>query len=168
MPLDFPNSPTNGQTYNAGGKTWEYNGGVWVLRGVVANLSVDGVTGLGTNVATFLATPTSANLAAAVTGETGSGSAVFSNSPTLTTPEISSISNSGTITIPTGTDTLVGRATTDTLTNKTLSSATLTGTLTAGGSTGTSGQVLQSTGGGVSWILLSESDQSILANQIFG
>lgn len=39
---------------------------------------------------------------------------------TLTTPVISSISNSGTITVPTGTDTLVARATTDTLTNKTL------------------------------------------------
>ena len=41
---------------------------------------------------------------------------------TLTTPVISSISNSGTITLPTSTDTLVGRATTDTLTNKTLTS----------------------------------------------
>ena len=39
---------------------------------------------------------------------------------TLTTPVIASISNSGTVTVPTGTDTLVGRATTDTLTNKTL------------------------------------------------
>lgn len=37
---------------------------------------------------------------------------------TLTTPIIATISNSGTITIPTGTDTLVGKATTDTLTNK--------------------------------------------------
>jgi len=39
---------------------------------------------------------------------------------TLTTPVISSISNTGTITLPTSTDTLVGRATTDTLTNKTI------------------------------------------------
>lgn len=45
---------------------------------------------------------------------------------TLTTPIISSISNSGTVTLPTSTDTLVGRATTDTLTNKTLTSPTLT------------------------------------------
>ena len=39
---------------------------------------------------------------------------------TLTTPVISTISNSGTVTLPTGTVTLVGRTTTDTLTNKTL------------------------------------------------
>ena len=46
---------------------------------------------------------------------------------TLTTPVISSISNTGTLTLPTSTDTLVGRATTDTLTNKTLTSPTMTG-----------------------------------------
>ncbi len=39
---------------------------------------------------------------------------------TLTTPVIASISNGGTMTVPSGTDTLVGKATTDTLTNKTL------------------------------------------------
>ena len=195
-----------------------------------------GVDGLGTGVATFLATPSSSNLAAAVTGETGSGALVFATSPTLVTPEIgvatgtsltlsgdltvngttttinsttlavddknivlgdvatpsdvtadgggitlkgatdktfnwvdatdswtssehinlasgkslylngtllkdvsetltnktlttpviSSISNTGTLTLPTDTDTLVGRATTDTLTNKTLGSAVAT------------------------------------------
>ena len=41
------------------------------------------VTGLGTNVATFLATPSSANLAAALTDETGSGAAVFATNPSL-------------------------------------------------------------------------------------
>jgi len=44
---------------------------------------------------------------------------------TLTSPVISSISNTGTITFPTSTDTLVGRATTDTLTNKTITSPTI-------------------------------------------
>lgn len=54
-----------------------------------ASLSIPistGVSGLGTSVATFLGTPSSANLAAAVTDETGSGSLVFATSPALTTP----------------------------------------------------------------------------------
>jgi hypothetical protein len=46
---------------------------------------------------------------------------------TLTSPVISTIVNTGTLTLPTSTDTLVGRATTDTLTNKTLTSPTISG-----------------------------------------
>lgn len=42
-----------------------------------------GISGLGTGIATFLATPSSANLATAVTGETGSGALVFGTGPTL-------------------------------------------------------------------------------------
>ncbi len=45
-----------------------------------------GVSGLGTGVATFLATPSSANLASAVTDETGTGALVFANTPTFVTP----------------------------------------------------------------------------------
>ena len=45
-----------------------------------------GVSGLAANVATFLATPSSANLRSAVTDETGSGALVFATSPTLVTP----------------------------------------------------------------------------------
>lgn len=41
---------------------------------------------LGTGISTFLTTPSSANFAAAITDETGSGSLVFATSPTLTTP----------------------------------------------------------------------------------
>lgn len=44
-----------------------------------------GVSGLGSNVAAFLATPSSANLRAAITDETGTGAAVFGTSPTITT-----------------------------------------------------------------------------------
>ena len=47
-----------------------------------------GVAGLGSNVATFLATPTTANLLAAVTGETGTGAVVFGTSPTIADPTI--------------------------------------------------------------------------------
>jgi hypothetical protein len=56
-----------------------------------------GVSGLGTGVATFLATPSSANLRSAITDETGSGSAVFATSPTLVTPVLGTPS-SGTLT----------------------------------------------------------------------
>jgi hypothetical protein len=46
------------------------------------------VSGLGANVATFLGTPSSANLAAALTDESGTGAAVFANSPVLVTPDL--------------------------------------------------------------------------------
>lgn len=47
-------------------------------------LPLGSVTGLGTNVGTFLATPSSANLLAALTTSTGTGTNVFSIAPTLT------------------------------------------------------------------------------------
>jgi hypothetical protein len=61
-----------------------------------------GLTSLGTGVATFLGTPSSANLAAAVTDETGTGALVFANSPTLVSPALGTPS-SGTVTNLTGT-----------------------------------------------------------------
>ena len=45
-----------------------------------------GVSGLGTNVATFLVTPNSTNLRFAVTDETGTGSLVFNNAATFIAP----------------------------------------------------------------------------------
>jgi len=68
--------------------------------------------------------------AVTLTGKTMTGGTFAS--PALTTPTISTISNTGTLTLPTSTDTLVGRNTTDTLTNKTLTSPTVNSpTLTA-------------------------------------
>jgi hypothetical protein len=61
-----------------------------------------GISGLGTGVATFLATPTSANLAATVTDETGTGALVFATSPTLVTPALGTPA-SGVMTNVTGT-----------------------------------------------------------------
>jgi hypothetical protein len=60
-----------------------------------------GVAGLGTGVATFLATPSSANLAAALTDETGTGANVFATSPTLVTPLLGT-PTSGVLTNTTG------------------------------------------------------------------
>ncbi len=47
-----------------------------------------GISGLGTGVATFLATPSSTNLRGALTDETGTGAAVFGTSPTIADPTI--------------------------------------------------------------------------------
>ena len=46
------------------------------------------LTGAGTGVLTFLATPSSANLRSAVTDETGTGSLVFATAPTLSNPVV--------------------------------------------------------------------------------
>ena len=67
-----------------------------------------GVSGLGTGVATFLATPSSANLIAAVTDETGTGSLVFASSPTLVTPNIGAAT--GTSLTTTGASGVLARA----------------------------------------------------------
>ena len=79
-----------------------------------------GVSGLGTGIATFLATPSSANLASAVTDETGSGALVFATLPTFGGTGIKlSGSTSGTTTVVSsataGTTTLTLPATTSTL-----------------------------------------------------
>ena len=79
-------------------------------------LTVSGGTGLDSS-----ATGNAVTLAIDSTVTTLTGTQTLTNK-TLTTPVISSISNTGTLTLPTSTDTLVGRATTDTLTNKTLTS----------------------------------------------
>jgi hypothetical protein len=99
-------SPTTGQTivWNSSTSLWEKNT-VSLTAGVNGTLPVanggTGITSLGTGVATFLGTPSSANLLAAVTDETGTGSLVFATSPTLVTPALGTPS-SGTLTNVTG------------------------------------------------------------------
>lgn len=110
-----------------------------------------GVTVPGTGILTWLATPSSANLIAALTDETGTGKAVFATAPALLLPTISDSTDSTktiafslsgmttaktltlasaqtttqTLNLPniTGSETLVGKATTDTFTNKTYDTA---------------------------------------------
>jgi hypothetical protein len=55
------------------------------------------ITDLGTGIEDFLKTPTSANLATAITNETGTGNLVFSASPTITGTLTTSAINSGAI-----------------------------------------------------------------------
>jgi hypothetical protein len=106
-----------------------------------------GISGLGTNVAAFLATPSSANLISAVTDETGTGSLVFASSPTLVTPTLGVAAatsiNKVTITAP---------ATSSTITvadGKTLTASntlTFTGTDASSVAFGTGGTVVYTSG----------------------
>ena len=52
-------------------------------------LPLGGITGFGASVATWLGTPSSANLLAALTTKTGTGNSVFGTAPTLSAPTIS-------------------------------------------------------------------------------
>jgi hypothetical protein len=99
-----------------------------------------GVSGFGTNVATFLATPTSANLLAAISDETGTGSLVFDTSPTLVTPALgtptsgnltsctaSTTIDKGVVELATAAEALAGTDTTRALTADSLASNTSIG-----------------------------------------
>ena len=97
-----------------------YDGSAWVgatgdITGLTAGtgISITSATGPVPTVAIDTATTVDKTTAQTLTNKT------------LTAPIISSISNTGTLTLPTSTDTLVGLATTDTLTNKTLTSPTI-------------------------------------------
>ena len=85
------------------------------LSGPIPTLNVIGGTGITAN---------ADDIAIDATVTTLIGSQILTNK-TLTAPVIATISNTGTLTLPTSTDTLVGKATTDTLTNKTLTSPVL-------------------------------------------
>jgi hypothetical protein len=140
-----------------------YSGSAWIAAYIPSSgylaLSGGTMTGaitfaagqFGTNVNTFLSTPSSANLAAALTDETGSGAAVFADTPTLIAP-ILGTPTSGTLTnctFPTLNQNTTGTAAT--ATNLASGSAGTIPYQTASGTTamlaaGTSGQVLTSAG----------------------
>jgi len=92
-----PNTATSGAVTVAGTLAIA-NGGTGTTSTTFANLTTNvtgtlpvanggtGITSLGAGVATFLGTPSSSNLASAVTDETGTGALVFATSPTLVTP----------------------------------------------------------------------------------
>lgn len=102
-----------------------------------------GVGGLGTGIATFLATPSSANLLAALTTSTGTGNAVFGTSPTLSAATITgSLTATGLVTnadlvnpgLTLGTTALTLGGTTTTIAGLALTSPVLGGTPTGAGS----------------------------------
>jgi uncharacterized protein YjbI with pentapeptide repeats len=83
---------------------------VSLSTGVTGTLPVanggTGITSLGTGIATFLETPSSSNLAAALTDEAGSGTVAFTTSPTFVTPTLGEAAATS-IALP---DALVGSA----------------------------------------------------------
>jgi len=107
--------------------------------GNIGTVTSGSFTSLSTSIGYLvIANMTSAQLATIVSNEDGTGQFVLGSSPyiwsaTLHGPIFATISNTGTLTLPTSTDTLVGRNTTDTLTNKTLTTPTVaTPTFTGG------------------------------------
>jgi hypothetical protein len=109
-----------------------------------------GVSGLGTNVATFLATPSSANLASAVTDETGTGALVFANTPTLVTPNIGAAT--GTSVNLSGAGTFGGNLT---VSGGTVGTAASTDLVVQGGSSGAALTLGQGTAGQAKFIVSS-------------
>jgi len=100
--VDATDAWTSSEHMNlASGKSYYLNGGLLkdatetltnkTISGANNTLTVriaNDVSGLGTGVATFLATPSSSNLAAALTDESGSSTVAFTNSPTFVTPTL--------------------------------------------------------------------------------
>jgi len=89
-------TPNTDATYDLGNETKRWRNasfsGIVTATTFSGGLALSNITGLGANVSTFLATPSSSNLASAVTDETGSGSLVFATSPTLVTPVLGAAS----------------------------------------------------------------------------
>lgn len=93
-------------------------------------LPVGSITGLGTNVGTFLATPSSANLASALTDKTGTGVNVFATTPTLVTPVlgVATATSINGVAIDTATSATLDLANSSTLATSGANSITLTST----------------------------------------
>ena len=99
---------------------------ITVANAAAGAAPVISATGNDTNISLNLAGKgTGVVQAGGVPVATTTGAQTLTNK-TLTAPIISTISNTGLLTLPSSTDTLVGRATTDTLTNKTLTAPILT------------------------------------------
>src|SRR6056300_1633888 len=129
-------TPDTNETYDLGSSSFKFRD--IYLSGTSINLGDATITASGSSIV----------LPSGTTVSGGSGATVDLNSTqtltnkTLTSPVIATISNTGTLTLPTSTDTLVGRDTTDEFTGKTIDSAynTLTLDLGEGTLTGTTAE----------------------------
>lgn len=145
-PIDLRNPPTTA-TLGAAPSSAHY-----VTTQAESGLSAETVTGTG--VATWLATPSSANLAAALTDETGSGAAVFGTAPQISTIELGAASDTTLARAAAGRATVEGlgvvrgpASSTDTAIPK---------------FNGTTGDLIANSG-----VLINSSDQIILPNGTF-
>jgi hypothetical protein len=161
-------APTAGQVLTATSgtaATWQTPSatGISTLNTLTATTQTfaTGLTGTDFNISSSVSTHTfnipnasdTARGLVSIGAQTFGGVKTFSSAPSMT-----AITNGGLLTLPTSTDTLVGRATTDTLTNKTITDATnnvtstglftATTTVTVSAATApTAGQVLTATSG---------------------
>jgi hypothetical protein len=116
---------SGGVPYFSSGTTWASSGALAANALVIGGGAgaAPATTTTGTGILTFLGTPSSANLATAVTDETGSGSLVFGTTPTLTNPTVTNY-------VETAYTANTGTAITIALTNGTVQILTLTGNAT--------------------------------------
>ena len=121
--LTFTGKTVTGGTFNSPSIATATVTGSTVSGGSIDNTPI-GATTANSGAFTTLSASTSATVLG-VPVVTTTATQTLTNK-TLTAPVISTIVNSGTLTLPTSTDTLVGRATTDTLTNKSMSGSTNT------------------------------------------
>jgi hypothetical protein len=112
-----------------------------------------GVSGLGSGVATFLATPSSSNLAAAVTDETGSGALVFGTAPSIANSLFTTIRETATVSATAATGTINYDALTQSVLYYT-TNASGNWTLNIRGNSGTSLNSVMSTGQSLTVVFL--------------
>jgi hypothetical protein len=137
----------NGATALYGGVTFLGAGTATAIRFYQPTNSwyqINAETVYAAGIQAFLATPSSANLRAAMTDETGTGLLVFGTSPTLTTPTITNPTvSTGTFTSPALVTPTIGAATGTSL--STTGNQVITGTGKHGYATGSGGVVTQLT-----------------------